>query len=343
MHSNTTSSQPALTRRRFLSLTGAALGSALLAGCSVARAAGRAPQQGDEGLTVHIGDQPSFYLLKVADKKGFFKDEFAHDGITVKVSQFVNVGPAIVEALKSQDLDLGALGALPLITATAGGAPFTSLASINYVEDQFKLVAGKESGVHGVKDLAGKRVGVKFATNSHQMVLELLKKYGVARSDVELVNISDDDIISSLSANKIAAGSVGNTALASAQAVGAYPIADNSETGLITNSLVGREAFIKDHPRVVVRVLKVLKRADAWIAAHPDETAEIFAEAAKSDLAAAKKNLQARKVKLSIGSRYLTEPLQHSIEFAREAKLISRDIRVQDIVDTSFAQKAGVK
>ena len=63
---------------------------------------------GDSGkdITVNVGDQAAFFLVKVAEKKGFFEEEFAKDGITIHSEIFAKMGPAIIEAMAAGDVDL---------------------------------------------------------------------------------------------------------------------------------------------------------------------------------------------------------------------------------------------
>ena len=73
----------------------------------------------EEKLEVHLGDQPSFFILKIADHNGYFTEEFEGTNISIVVDNFVNQGSAIVEAMNAGDVQLGVIGTMPLVTADA--------------------------------------------------------------------------------------------------------------------------------------------------------------------------------------------------------------------------------
>ena len=68
-------------------------------------------------ITVNVGDQAAFFLVKVAEKKGFFEEEFAKDGITIHSEIFAKMGPAIIEAMAAGDVDLSIVGVFPVVNA----------------------------------------------------------------------------------------------------------------------------------------------------------------------------------------------------------------------------------
>ena len=151
------------------------------------------PSSNGETLEVHLGDQPSFFILKIAEYNGYFDEEFADTGVKIVVDNFVNQGSAIVEAMNAGDVQLGVLGTMPLVTADANGSGFVGIASVNLSIDGFKLYAGKDTGISSVSDFKGKKIAVKFSSNEHEMLLTLLANAGLSDSDVEIINMSAAD------------------------------------------------------------------------------------------------------------------------------------------------------
>ena len=70
-----------------------------------------------EKMTVNVGDQAAFFLVKVAEEKGFFEEEFGRDGITVNSVIYEKMGPAIIEAMAEGDVDLSIVGIFPVVNA----------------------------------------------------------------------------------------------------------------------------------------------------------------------------------------------------------------------------------
>lgn len=296
----------------------------------------------DETLTIHVGDQPSFFLLKVADEKGFFEEEFAADNIVIEVENFVNQGPAIVEAMAAGDLDLGILGTLPIVSANANGNKIIALASANYSEDGFGLYVTADSGITSLKDIKGKTIAAPFGTNEHQMLLGLLGKAGLTEDDVTLANMKAADSITAFQSGDIDGSIFKGQQLLAAKEAGGIEIANNSETGVIVNSLVGRAAFIEQYPDITARFIKVVQRAKEYIDENPEETIEIAARLTETAIEDTRISFESRDRLISIKDADFIAPLTSAIEFSLSQKLIDKEVSIEDIVDTSYFEASGI-
>lgn len=294
-------------------------------------------------LEVHIGDQPSFYVLKLADELGYFEEEFEGTGVNIVVDNFVNQGPAIVESLTSEDLDLGVIGALPLVSADANNDNFVAISTVNYSTDGFKLVAGKDTDISSVKDFKGKKIAVKFSTNEHQMLLDLLNEEGLSTDDVEIVNMSTSDAIAALSSGDVDGTVLKGEDVKTVEDAGATAVADNSTTGTISNYLVGRKEFVEEHEDVVTGVLKALDKTAKWIDENEEEAIQKYSDITGTDYDSSKESLIARERKITIDDDKFTDTIQQSLDFSKEQKLIENsDLTVDDIVDTKYFKNSGL-
>ncbi len=295
-----------------------------------------------ETLEVHIGDQPSFFILKVAEANGFFKEEFEGTGVTIVVDNFVNQGSAIVEAMNAGDVELGVLGTMPLVTADANDSHFVAISSVNLSVDGFKLYAGTDSGITSVEEFKGKKIAVKFSSNEHEMLLTLLSKAGLSDTDVEIVNMSADDSLNSLLSGDVDGAILKGDQLNAANEGGAVIVADNSQSGIIENLLIGREDFVTAHPDVVTGVLKVLERTKQWIDENPEETVEIFVNLTDTEPEVAKVSFESRTRSISIDEDKFIAPIQRTLDFLISQGTIEDTLTIDDIVDTSYYENSGV-
>ncbi len=296
-----------------------------------------------DNITVTIGDQPSFFLLKVAHEKGFFEEEFADDNITIDVINFVNQGSAIVEAMASGDVDLGIIGSLPLVSANANGNEIVALCSANYSEDGFKLIVQVDSEITSVEELKGKIIAVKFASNEHQMLLTLLSNAGLSEDDASIVNMSASDGLSAFVTGDVDAILPNGQTLNAALSAGGTIIADNSETGIITNCLVGRKKFVEENPDITSRVIKVLERAKEYIDENKKEAIEINAAQTDISIDDATVSFESRERAITVDDNVFISPIQKAIEFSLEQKIIDNGISIDDIIDTSYFEASDVK
>lgn len=296
----------------------------------------------EEPLEVHLGDQPSFFILKIADYNGYFTEEFEGTNIKIVVDNFVNQGSAIVEAMNAGDVQLGVIGTMPLVTADANGSGFKALASVNLSVDGFKLYAGAGKGINTVEEFKGKKIAVKFSSNEHEMLLTLLAKAGLGDTDVEIVNMSADDSLNSLVTGDVDGAILKGDQLNAANDSGASIVADNSQSGLIGNYLIGREDFITAHPEVVTGVLKVLEKAKVWIEEHPEETVDIFVELTNTDREVTKTSFESRTRSISIDEEKFAAPINRTLEFLKGQGTIDDSLKLEDILDSSYYTKAGI-
>jgi len=293
-------------------------------------------------ITVNVGDQAAFFLVKVAEKKGFFEEEFAKDGITIHSEIFAKMGPAIIEAMAAGDVDLSIVGVFPVVNANNAGNEIMMLASGNFTEDGFRLVVGPDSSVAKVEDLKSLKVGVPFGAAEHQITLQLLEKHGLSDTDVELVNLQQADALTALLGGEIDAALFNSGTLSAAEEAGAKTIATNKEVGLIVNPVIGRKEFVEANPEITSRFLKVLDKTAKWIDENEDETVKIAAEVNGADEEGIRVSLLSRGRAISIDDEHFKNPIQSTLDFAKAQGLIG-DLSYEDVVDTSYFENAGIE
>jgi NitT/TauT family transport system substrate-binding protein len=133
---------------------------------------------GLEKTTLNVGLLPiaDAAQLKVAIDRGLFRAE----GLTVK-TQVMKGGAEAPPKLLSGNLDLAIGAYVPFFQAKAGGFP------LHIVSDAFQCATGthtlmvaKDSPIHSVKDLAGKKIAVNVKKNlATLMVQATLQPQGV--------------------------------------------------------------------------------------------------------------------------------------------------------------------
>ncbi len=292
-------------------------------------------------ITVNIGDQAAFFLFKIAEDRGFFREEFEKDNIHIKSETFAKMGPAIIEAMAAGSIDLSIVGVFPTVNANNNGNEIKILASGNYTEDGFRVLVGPDSTVTSVSLLVGKKVGVPLGTAEHQIILQLFQKYGVTDS-VEIVNLSQADSLVALLSGEIDAAIFNSGTLSKAEKAGAKVIATNKETGLVVNPVIGRKAFVEANPEITSRFLKVLDKTATWIDSNIDETVKIAARINGTDEEGIRTSLLARGRRISINDTYFKGPVSDTINFEKVQGLIKDSLSYESIVDTSYFKNAGI-
>ncbi len=299
-------------------------------------------ESGNQEITVNVGDQAAFFLVKVAEAKGFFEEEFAKDNIKIHTEIFAKMGPAIIEAMSTGDVDLSIVGVFPVVNANNAGNKIIILASGNYTEDGFRLVVGPEATITSVEELNGLKIGVPFGTAEHQITLQLLEKHGLTADQVELINLQQADALTALLGKEIDAALFNSGTLSAAENAGAKTIATNKEVGLIVNPVIGKKEFVEANPEITSRFLKVLDKTAKWIDENEDETVKIAAEINGTDEESIRVSLLSRGRTISIDDEYLRGPVESTLNFVLAQGLIE-NLAYDDIVDTSYFLNAGIQ
>lgn len=299
-------------------------------------------ESGNQEITVNVGDQAAFFLVKVAEAKGFFEEEFAKDNIKIHTEIFAKMGPAIIEAMSTGDVDLSIVGVFPVVNANNAGNKIIILASGNYTEDGFRLVVGPEATITSVEELSGLKIGVPFGTAEHQITLQLLEKHGLTTDQVELVNLQQADALTALLGKEIDAALFNSGTLSAAENAGAKTIATNKEVGLIVNPVIGKKEFVEANPEITSRFLKVLDKTAKWIDENEDETVKIAAEINGTDEESIRVSLLSRGRTISVDDEYLRGPVESTLNFVLAQGLIE-NLTYDDIVDTSYFLNAGIQ
>lgn len=299
-------------------------------------------ESGNQEITVNVGDQAAFFLVKVAEAKGFFEEEFAKDNIKIHTEIFAKMGPAIIEAMSTGDVDLSIVGVFPVVNANNAGNKIIILASGNYTEDGFRLVVGPEATITSVEELSGLKIGVPFGTAEHQITLQLLEKHGLTADQVELVNLQQADALTALLGKEIDAALFNSGTLSAAENAGAKTIATNKEVGLIVNPVIGKKEFVEANPEITSRFLKVLDKTAKWIDENEDETVKIAAEINGTDEESIRVSLLSRGRTISVDDEYLRGPVESTLNFVLAQGLIE-NLAYDDIVDTSYFLNAGIQ
>lgn len=132
-------------------------------------------------LKIGYSDWPGWTAWEIADKKGFFQKH----GVNVKLEWF-EYGPSI-DAFSVGKIDAVGISNGDAMVLNATGARNIIIMINDYSNGNDKIVA--RPGIHSVKDLKGKKVGVEFGCLSHALLINALTKNGLKETDVKLVNM----------------------------------------------------------------------------------------------------------------------------------------------------------
>lgn len=226
----------------------------LLMGCS---------KKDNKNLTVRVGFFPNItHCQALLGKDSKFKEALGENNLEWK--QF-NAGSSELEALLTENLDIGYIGPAPAINGfikSKGGIQIIA----SGCDAGAIIVSRNDVEIKEIKELSGKKIAIpQFGNTQHVILKELLDTNGLKETtkggNVEIVEADNQDIKTLFDKKAIDAAFIsepwGSKLIEEAKAKvviehdkiwknGNYPV----------TVLVGRTEFIKNHPEVVEKFIR---------------------------------------------------------------------------------------
>lgn len=219
----------------------------------------------------------------VAQEKGFFKDE----GVSVQVVGPFDAGPAEMDALAANQLDMGYVGIAPSVLAAARKIDLSIISGVNL--EGSALATGTD--VKSVPDLKSRKVATP-APGSIQYVMlgMLLARNSMSFSDLELFpgTIKPPDMPQSLQTGRISGYFVWEPFVAKALAGGYGKALVESKDiwpGHPCCVVVTRNDFAMNNGAVVAAVVRAHRKAVQFIADNPADAKTVAQKWTKLDAA----------------------------------------------------------
>jgi ABC-type nitrate/sulfonate/bicarbonate transport system substrate-binding protein len=235
----------------------AAVSFALLLGASTAFAADK--------VRLAINLSPISALPLIAQQKGLF----TKNGLDVTISNFSS-GRQALETVLGGGADIATAAESPVTAATFAKQNVVLLARMEYSELK-TLVA--VPGIAKPADLKGKRIGYASGTGSEVYTHELLKKIGLTKNDVTLVNLRPQDMIAAAASGSIDAYNIWEPHVANGRkALGAKAtLLDVRDVYSETFNVVVTQDYAQKNPAITAAFLRSLLEAEHWLKANRDE------------------------------------------------------------------------
>jgi sulfonate transport system substrate-binding protein len=221
---------------------------------------------------VRIGYQ-KYGKLVLLKGRGTLEEKLKPLGYQVSWTEFPS-GPPLLEALNVGAIDFGIAGETPPIFAQAAGAPLVYLAYDPPAPQGEAILVPKDSPLHSIADLRGKKVALNKGSNVHYLLVKALENAGVKYGEIQPVFLAPADALAAFARGAVDAWVIWDPYEAAAEAsTGARVLSDG--TGLVANHqfYFTSKAFLADNGKVVDVVLDALNETDEWTRNHIDEVA----------------------------------------------------------------------
>ncbi|WJN49849.1 ABC transporter substrate-binding protein [Pseudomonas asiatica] len=283
--------------------------------------------------TLVVGDQ-SFNAHAVMEAAGVLDDL----PYTLEWKQFT-AGSPVAEALNVGSLDIGLLGDAPPLFLGALGAPIKVIAVSRQNLEGVAILARKDSNIHRLEDLRGKRAAIWKGSWSQQLLFSALDKAAVPRDALELRYLSALDASHALDGGSVDVIATWEPYVTQQERQGARVLA--TAEGLIpAQSFVVANAKAVEAKRAQISdFLQRLKKARDWTLSDPAHTeayADAWAKRTRADRDIARAWFARARTDVAALNPQVIVEAQKTVDFFAGLGLI-KAYPAASLFDTSFA------
>ncbi len=210
----------------------------------------------------------------IAIRQGYFKQE----RLEVDWRRF-GVGREGRDAMIAGAIDINATATTPFLIGLEKGVPFSAVAVNSYFCGTNHIVVRKDSDIHSVAQLKGKRIALARGTvTEYVFAARIAPVFGLKTGDYEVANIADQkDRIPTLIAKAVDAAGIGDPYVAIAEHEGLVrSLGDFCKYDTLPFLATVTNKVIKENPAAVVAYLRGWLRAVKLLKEQPEKAAEIY-------------------------------------------------------------------
>jgi sulfonate transport system substrate-binding protein len=268
----------------------------------------------------------------VLKERGLLEKEFAKDGIAVRWVQTLGSNKAL-EFLNASSIDFGSTAGAAALVSKINGNPIKSI--YVYSRPEWTALVTKDAKIARIEDLKGKRVAVTRGTDPHIFLVRALQSVGLTEKDITPVLLQHPDGKTALIRGDVQAWAGLDPMMAQAEVEDGAKLFFRKPEANTWGVLNVREAFLKDHPDLVQRVLAVYEDARKFSLANYAEVKRVFIAATKLPEAVVDKQLKERT---ELTHSKIGAPQKESILAAglalQQAGVVPASVDVKATVDT---------
>lgn len=235
-----------------------------------------------EKITFSWVSNPNSSLAHIAYKKGYFAEE----GVEI-TPQIYSFGKGALNAVIEGKADMATSAETPILFSIMKGNEIYIIATVETSSRNNAIIGRKDKGILKPNDLKGKRIGVTFGTTSEFFIDSFLIANGIERKEVQIVNLTPDEMLDAVISGKIDAASTWHFPLIRIQkGLGDKGITFYSEHLYTeTFNIVAKQDYVKKHPDAIKKAIRALIKAEVFIKQNPNESLNIVADSIGIDRA----------------------------------------------------------
>lgn len=292
---------------------------------------------------IRLAVQRNIYLPYLAEDLGYLEKEFKDDNVTVELIQF-SLGPEVIEAIGSDQVDIGFVGDLPAFSGLVNGGEYTIIGKFA-VETERGLFVRNDAGISQLSDLKGKKIGVPLGSNLQPLIDPILADGGLTQNDVEILNLSHSDIVTSMGNGDIDAAITCEPYINQSNEAaenGVTLLAKSTDYYKTIDPILVRNEFAADNTEYISRILSVFEKTAVWKDKNVNEAISRVAAATQTDEESVRLTFETQDIHPTLAE----DDIQAWIDAAKrcyEQELITKNLDIAPYIDTGYLENAGLQ
>ena len=285
-------------------------------------------------LIVAVSKTPLSAPIYIADAMGFIDNHC----VNIQLDEVIG-GNRSLEAVLDGNAAFATTSDSVIVFKSAELQGFVNLSTFVQSDNDVKVIAHPESGIHTGADLPGKRIGVIRGTASEYFLSMLLAYEDISPAQVELVNMRPDEMPMALTMMKVDAVVVWEPFAYKTVTMMDNHIVQLSSKSLytLTFNLLANADLVNSHAEETKCFLTGLDRAIDFISADPEQAQQILGERLGLDKEFTQWIWHDYLFKLSLTQSLLMN-IESQAEWAAGKGMISREElpNYRDMLDARF-------
>ncbi|MGE8499780.1 MAG: sulfonate ABC transporter substrate-binding protein [Pseudomonas sp.] len=302
------------------------LGAALLASLSLASSVLAADPD-----TLRIGYQKGSISLVLAKQHGLLEQRFPNTQINW--IEFP-AGPQMLEALNIGSLDVGSTGDIPPLFAQAAGADLLYIGAEPPKPQAEVILVPKDSPIHEVAQLKGKKVAFQKGSSAHNLLLRALQHAGLKFTDIQPIYLPPADARAAFERGSVDAWAIWDPFYSAIDLEGRARLLANGEgLGLSGPFYLATRPYADAHPQFVLQLLEELSAAEALTRSDEAGSIRLLAQFMGLSEAVIERSFQHRPASpiLPVTAQIATAQ-QRTADLFLENRLLPKTVDVQSAV-----------
>ena len=282
--------------------------------------------------------------LNIGDQRGGIQPLMAASGVLrdapypVAWSQFPGA-PMLLEALNAGAIDAGSVGDAPFASAIAAAIPMKAVSVTRSDGAVTALVVPRDSPVHDIIDLRGRKIATLRGQTGHFLVLAALNQARIEPSEIRFVFIDPAGAKPAMASGAVDAWATWGPYIALAKINDGAREVVNGHTLMSGQSyMVASNTAIASKRAMLADFLHRLRLAREWGTANPDEQARVWSEQTNFPLAVGREVVRTADTHTVAIDAFVMAAQQRVADFFQAARVIPSGQAVADFFDPSFNQ-----